>query len=154
MSFLCYNSLDLLYSITMEGFMSDNLKEKFNKFLKDIVALSKQGLEKIKILLALAVFKIAKLFGNKDAKQKDAHIKSTGNNASNKKSASASIISSKIVTNAKKKWTPIDGTKSIFVPANSTNNVSLSVLASVSKAFIILIFFCNCSRNWYCYGYC
>lgn len=113
--------------------MGNKLKEFLNKMSVIIL----KGFEKIKYYLALVVASIAKLFGNKDAKARTSKQKSSVNNgeATNKNAGGT------IVTKAKKKWAPFNGDKSIYVPANSNDNIALSVLASTSKLFVILIIF-------------
>ena len=113
--------------------MSSNLKEILNKVSKYLFNL----LEKIKYYSALAIVKIAKLFGNKEAKARDSKLKE----AADKSKTSNKNISGKIITKGKTKWAPIDSSKSIYVPANNNDNIPLSILASTSKLFIVLFIF-------------
>lgn len=113
--------------------MSNQLKEFINKMSAIIL----KAFEKLKYYFALVIASIAKLFGNKDAKARTPKQKSSVNNGE----ATNKNIGGTIVTKAKKKWTLFNGDKSIYVPANNNDNIALSVLASTSKLFVILIIF-------------
>lgn len=117
--------------------MKDTLISSLKALPKKVAQLAKELYEQTKYLIALGIVKAAGILGNKDAKNKTAKYKKR--NIS--KSEPAKAVKTKIITTAKQKWPATDGEKSIYTPANSSDSVPLSILASVSKMFVILIIF-------------